>query len=97
MAEGLDTTDVQLKFQELINAKYLKISHITPLANHLKTEVLCQTALLKRRDMVNCKDWRYHQRNGEGKKNAKEKKQDDGKLPKANIYKLRAYEAMFLD
>eukprot|EP00957_Ditylum_brightwellii_P015357 1155897-Ditylum_brightwellii.AAC.1 len=47
MAEGLDTADVHLKFQELINAKHLKISHITSLAKHLKTEVLYQAALLK--------------------------------------------------
>eukprot|EP00957_Ditylum_brightwellii_P112038 8543484-Ditylum_brightwellii.AAC.1 len=31
------------------------------------------------------------------KKTQKKKKQEDGNLPKANIYKMRAYEAMFLD
>ena len=47
MAEGSDTADVQLKFQELIKTKHLKISHITPLAKHLKTEVLHRATLLK--------------------------------------------------
>ena len=43
------------------------------------------------------KDWKYRQRNGEGKEIDRRKKQDDANLPKADIYKMRAYEAMFLD